>query len=157
MKKIIIVLLITIGIITGCKEKTIEETHGKQNDEIKEELKTLTFGEEEKKYFNDLMILSSNTLRTELGIREEQVENYIAAVSYERNGNYYIIIKPKKEYKERIKSALEIYTSVLKDGAMEEAKQILDKSINTEINGYYVYISSQDNEKVLNIIKDKLK
>ena len=97
MKKIIIVLLITIGIITGCKEKTIEETHGKQNDEIKEELKTLTFGEEEKKYFNDLMILSGNTLRTELGIREEQVENYIAAVSYERNGNYYIIIKPKEE------------------------------------------------------------
>ena len=46
---------------------------------------------------------------------------------------------------------------VLKDGATEEAKQILDKSINTEINGYYVYISSQDNEKVLNIIKDKLK
>ena len=157
MKKIIIVLLITIGIITGCKEKTIEETHGKQTEEIKEELKTLTFGEEEKKYFNDLMILSSNTLRTELGIREEQVENYIAALSYERNGNYYIIIKPKKEYKERIKSALEIYTSVLKDGATEEAKQILDKSINTEINGYYVYISSQDNEKVLNIIKDKLK
>lgn len=103
------------------------------------------------------MILSSNTLRTELGIREEQVENYIAAVSYERNGNYYIIIKPKEEYKERVKSALEIYTSVLKDGATEEAKQILDKSINTEINGYYVYISSQDNEKVLNIIKDKLK
>ena len=157
MKKIIIVLLITIGIITGCKEKTIEEPHGKQNEEIKEELKTLTFGEEEKKYFNDLMILSGNTLRTDLGIREEQVENYIAAVSYERNGNYYIIIKPKKEYKERIKSALEIYTSVLKDGATEEAKQILDKSINTEINGYYVYISSQDNEKVLNIIKDKLK
>lgn len=53
MKKIIIVLLITIGIITGCKEKTIEETHGKQNEEIKEELKTLTFGEEEK---NILMI-----------------------------------------------------------------------------------------------------
>lgn len=157
MKKIIIVLLITIGIIIGCKEKTIEETYGKQNDEIKEELKTLTFGEEEKKYFNDLMILNSNTLITELGIREEQVENYIAAVSYERNGNYYIIIKPKEEYKERIKSALEIYTSVLKNGATEEAKQILDKSINTEINGYYVYISSQDNEKVLNIIKDKLK
>lgn len=157
MKKIIIVLLITIGIITGCKENTIEETYGKQNEEIKEELKTLTFGEEEKKYFNDLMILSSNTLRTELGIREEQVENYIVAVSYERNGNYYIIIKPKEEYKERVKSALEIYTSVLKDGATEEAKQILDKSINTEINGYYVYISSQDNEKVLNIIKDKLK
>ena len=54
MKKIIIVLLITIGIITGCKEKTIEETHGKQNEEIKEELKTLTFGEEEKKLY-DLM------------------------------------------------------------------------------------------------------
>lgn len=157
MKKIIIVILLTIGIITGCKEKTIEDTYGKTNDEIKQELKTLTFGEEESKYFDDLMILDSNTLRTELGIREERVENYIAAVSYERNGNYYIVIKPKEEYKEKVKSALELYTSVLKDGATEEAKQILDKSINTEINGYYVYISSQDNEKVLNIIKDKLK
>lgn len=157
MKKIVIVLLITIGIITGCKEKTIEETYGKQNEEIKEELKKLEFGNEESKYFNNLMVLDSNTLRTELGIREDQVENYVAAVSYERNGNYYIVIKPKEEYKERVKSSLEIYTSVLKAGATEESKQILDKSINTEINGYYVYISSQDNEKVLNIIKSKLK
>lgn len=157
MKKIVIVLLITIGIITGCKEKTIEETYGKQNEEIKEELKKLEFGNEESKYFNNLMVLDSNTLRTELGIREEQVENYVAAVSYERNGNYYIVIKPKEKYKERVKSSLEIYTSVLKAGATEESKQILDKSINTEINGYYVYISSQDNEKVLNIIKSKLK
>ena len=73
-----------------------------------------------------------------------------------KNYKIYVVVHTDTQCK-RIKSALEIYTSVLKDGATEEAKQILDKSINTEINGYYVYISSQDNEKVLNIIKDKLK
>lgn len=157
MKKIIIVLVATL-VLTGCgKTKTIEEKYGKNNTEIQEELKELTFGIEEKKYFSDLMILDSNTLRTELGIREEKVENYIGAVSYERNGNYYIIIKPKESKKEYVKKALDSYAEHLKNTANEESKPLLDKSISEEINGYYVYISSNENDKVLNIIKDKLK
>lgn len=150
MKKIIIVLVMTL-ILTGCgKEKTLEEKYGKENDVIKEELK-------EQENFKDLMILDSNTLRTELGIREEKVENYIAAVSYERNGNYYIAIKPKEEEKEYVKVALDSYVEHLKNIADKEAKKLLDNSISTEISGYYVYISSSDNDKVLEIIKDKLK
>ncbi len=157
MKKIVIVLIITL-MLTGCgKVKTIEEKYGKENAKIKEELKELTFGSEEKKYFSDLMILDSNTLRTELGIREEKVENYIAAVSYEKNGNYYIIIKPKDDEKEYVKNALDSYAEHLKNIADKTANQLLDKSVSDEINGYYVYISSNDNEKVLSIIKDKLK
>lgn len=159
MKKIVIVLALIL-LVTGCgskEAKTVEEKHGKENKEITESLKKLEFGTEEEKYFDNLMILDSNTIRTELGIREERVENYVAAVSYERNGNYYIAIKPKEEWKDYVKNALDLYTKTLKEQATEETKKILDNSINTEINGYYVYISSNDNDKVLSILKSKLK
>lgn len=159
MKKILILITFML-IITGCgknKNTTVEERHGKQNKEITENLRKLKFGAEEEKYFDSLMVLDSNTIRTELGIREERVENYVAAVSYERNGNYYIAIKPKKDWEEYVENALDLYTKNLKENASTDTKVLLDKSIKEEYKGYYIYISSNDNDKVLSILKDKLK
>lgn len=159
MKKILILITLML-LITGCgksKNTTVEERHGKTNKEITESLRKLEFGAEEEKYFGNLMILDSNTIRTELGIREERVENYVAAVSYERNGNYYIAIKPKKEWEEYVEKALDSYTKNLKENGSDETKILLDKSIKEEYKGYYIYISSNDNDKVLSILKDKLK
>lgn len=158
MKKILIILT-TILFITGCgcsknKVTTVDERHGKLNQEIQEKIKNIDFGDDNKS-FENTMIITMDTIRTEFGIREARVENFVASVSYERDGHYYIAIKPKKGWEDYVKDALESYSEIMRE--QQSDNELIKNSINTEYNGYYIYISSEDNNKVLDILKANLK
>lgn len=177
MKKILLTLFVTLFILTGCG-KTVEEKreskYGNQNNEISNSLANLQIGKDGLESFKDLMILDDNTLGTELGLTLNDVENYIAAVPTALDSRLYIIIKPKSGSEEKVKKAISIYFdnieqrlgdgTSLGDNATEEEKKLQEEKIKMvqnhlekQVNGYYVYIISSDNDAVFKVVENNLK
>ena len=167
MKKLLVIVIAGTLLLTGCgktdKEKR-ESKYGKENNSITEKLS----GMEE---FSGLMILNDATLASQIGLTLDDVENYLGALPYTLDSKFYVAIKPKKGSEDLVKQALDIYTTVLLsklenslENTSDEEKSNLQTQIDMinnhmekEINGYYVYISSSDNDSVLKIIKENLK
>ncbi|MBQ9182093.1 MAG: DUF4358 domain-containing protein [Bacilli bacterium] len=174
-KKVLILTAVFSLLLTGCgktKSEQIESKYGTQNETITKSLNDLKITETEN--FSGLMILDDNTLYTQLGITVDDVQNYVGALPYVLDSKFYIAIKPASSSKEKVKKAIDTYISNLalkfqddpisSEGMSEEEKNahtaslnMLNNHLEKEIDGYYIYISSSDNEKVLKIIQENLK
>ena len=154
MKKIVlslIMVLLLIGISTGCKNSNIEDKEVKINKELNNKI-------EETSIFEGLDILNDNTLETQLGINRNFVESHAVGISmYGNTKKLYMIIKPKEENKKIVKQALDLYIERKTEEALEEDKKLYENALKEEYNGYYVYIVSDNNEEVFNKIIEYLK
>ena len=154
MKKIVlslIMVLLLLGISTGCKNSNIEDTEVKINKELNNKI-------EETSIFEGLDILNDNTLETQLGINRNFVESHAVGISmYGNTKKLYMIIKPKEENKKIVKQALDLYIERKTEEALEEDKKLYENVLKEEYNGYYVYIVSDNNEEVFNKITEYLK
>ena len=149
MKKIVlslIMVLLLLGISTGCKNSNIEDKEVKINKELNNKI-------EETSIFEGLDILNDNTLETQLGINRNFVESHAVGISmYGNTKKLYMIIKPKEENKKIVKQALDLYIERKTEEALEEDKKLYENVLKEEYNGYYVYIVSDNNEEVFNKI-----
>lgn len=174
MRKSLIVALSLLFVVTGCGKSDSEKIKSKYGSSNEKIVKKLESKDDMKTYFGDLMVLDDNLLSNQLGVRVEDVENYVGAIPYVLDSKFYIAIKPKKDNKKRVKESLDAYASQLENRIRDEINMNTEMSEETkvdytkkadmvknhlakEVNGYYVYISSEDNEKVLKIMTENLK
>ena len=150
MKKIGIVLLVGIVLLTGCG-KTIDEKNEGKNEEIINNVKDKD---------------------TSLGLVKDEVDDYVGSIpAYnDPSENMYLAVKPSKENEKRVKSALDTYVSVLIDRVTQAGFEGEDKPNNNqskidmlnnmtkeEYNGYYIYVSGAEKDTIIKQIKDLIK
>ena len=154
MKKVLIgiIVLMSIFFISGCNDKKTEEKidkTAKVDNNINEKLSSI-------KDFSNLDVLNDNTLETQLGINRDFVISHSIRIDLYGNTDYfYIVIKPKKEYKEIVQNAVQLYIN----RSIEESdnKEIYNNVLEKEYKDYYIYVLSSDNNSVYNIIENNLK
>lgn len=154
MKKVLIgiIVLVSIFFISGCNDKKTEEKidkTAKVDNNINEKLSSI-------KDFSNLDVLNDNTLETQLGINRDFVISHSVRIDLYGNTDYfYIVIKPKKEYKEIVQNAVQLYIN----RSIEESdnKEIYNNVLKKEYKDYYIYVLSSDNNSVYNIIENNLK
>ena len=154
MKKVLIgiIVLVSIFFISGCNDKKTEEKidkTAKVDNNINEKLSSI-------KDFSNLDVLNDNTLETQLGINRDFVISHSIRIDLYGNTDYfYIVIKPKEEYKEIIQNAVQLYIN----RSIEESdnKEIYNNVLKKEYKDYYIYVLSSDNNSVYNIIENNLK
>ena len=154
MKKVLIgiIVLMSIFFISGCNDKKTEEKidkTAKVDNNINEKLSSI-------KDFSNLDVLNDNTLETQLGINRDIVISHSIRIDLYGNTDYfYIVIKPKKEYKEIVQNAVQLYIN----RSVEESdnKEIYNNVLKKEYKDYYIYVLSSDNNSVYNIIENNLK
>lgn len=183
MKKILYLSLVALVLVTGCgkseeeKQKELKENNKNIVTNI-ESLEVNGINE-----FKGLMVLDDNTMETELGLTQKDYENYISQVPYYLDSRLYIVIKPKEGKTDRIKRQIDLYISNItqrlemeKNNIVttydEQGNEIKNPVDTTEIdskiaminnmakeeyNGYLIYVSSNSNDKILEIIKNNLK
>lgn len=154
MKKVLIgiIVLMSIFFISGCNDKKAEEKidkTAKVDNNINEKLSSI-------KDFSNLDVLNDNTLETQLGINRDFVISHSVRIDLYGNTDYfYIVIKPKEEYKEIVQNAVQLYIN----RSIEESdnKEIYNNVLKKEYKDYYIYVLSSDNNSVYNIIENNLK
>lgn len=154
MKKVLIgiIVLMSIFFISGCNDKKTEEKidkTAKVDNNINEKLSSI-------KDFSNLDVLNDNTLETQLGINRDFVISHSIRIDLYGNTDYfYIVIKPKEEYKKIVQNAVQLYIN----RSIEESdnKEIYNNVLKKEYKDYYIYVLSSDNNSVYNIIENNLK
>ncbi len=156
MKKLSIVLVLITFLAVGCGcKKTTEKS--KSNDTITNEISNLEI-------FEGLDIINDNSLETVLGINKNFVSEYAIGMSKYNYDKLYAIIKPIKGQEESIKIAMKLYIDnakeQYKDFNFEEGinyKELYDNYLYEEYKGYQIYIVSENNNEILNKIKNMIK
>ena len=165
MKKILILMMLFL-LPTGCFNKNNNEIKEKIINEI-DEIRVEDVNE-----YKDLIVFNDTTIESEIGLDINDLETYIGKYSYPLDSKFYLIVKTKN--KEKIKNTLNIYISNLKERIkfdnninseiILEENEFINKKIEMlnnvtieEYNGYLIFISSNNNEEVLSIIKENLK
>ena len=185
MKKILLLTLISTLVLTGCgkKEENKFDKYEENNKATVEDVKGIEL-EDGTNEFKNMMVLDNNTLETQFGLTVNDVDNYVAQVSYELDARMYVAIKPAKDKTDKVKKMMGLYIDSVKTRLEMEKNNLgpstttneagetvevpadttyLDSQINMiknyhfeEYNGYLIWVSSSSNEKIVNIIKSKL-
>lgn len=171
---VLLALLALAGVILINSNKTPNnEKIEKDNEEVNEEISSIKTDA----IIDNLQVLDSGILLTSLGLTEEEVKDYIGKIPVynEPNGTLYIAIKPEKDTKDRVKNSLDIYIDNLKSKLKDEENitddeqqttenntnnqelQLLENMIKEEYNGYYIYVSGKDQDKIFDILKKRVK
>jgi len=182
MKKILLITILSLAFFTGCetKEKDKFAKYEESNDKIVSDVKDITTEDGNKEFLN-MMVLDNNTLETQFGLTVNDVDNYVAQVSYELDARMYLAFKPASGKEERVKKLVGLYIDSVKTRlemeknnmvpttnelgeTIEPDTSYIDKQINMidnmlieEYNGYLIYISSSSNDLILAKLKDSLK
>lgn len=182
MKKILLITILSLAFFTGCetKEKDKFSKYEESNNKIVNDVKDITTEEGNKEFLN-MMVLDNNTLETQFGLTVNDVDNYVAQVSYELDARMYLAFKPANGKEERVKKLVGLYIDSVKTRlemeknnmvpttnelgeTIEPDTSYIDKQINMidnmlkeEYNGYLIYISSSSNDLILSKLKDSLK
>ena len=183
MKKFLLGMFCLL-MVTGCgKEENKFEKYEENNEQVINDIKSIEVAEGTKE-FENMMVLNNDTLRSFFGITSEDVENYVAQVSYQLDSKMYLAFKPEDGKEDKIKKLVELYINSIKsrlemqkdnvqaivamndtDGVMAASADTssIDRQINMlqnmvreEYNGYLIYVCSSSNDEILNILKTKL-
>lgn len=165
MKKILILISISVLLLTGCGSKKVTELkHNKVNNGLSEL-------EQINEEAGTVIISQDVDLMTRFGIPKEWIKDYIVGIpEYNNSGNLYIVIKSNKKYEKEMKNAVdnfllseqEIHNSMYgtynnETGKYEsEFAKMIDNALKTEYKGYYIVLVTSDNEEALKIIKNNL-
>lgn len=108
--------------------------------------------------FGAMMDVESDALEATFGLNPDLVEEYIARVPMMIvNSNMYLIVKPKEGKESKVKEIIDTYMKNLEEqwSTYLPAQYDLVKNRKEEkIGDYFVYIVSNDNDAVYNIIKN---
>ena len=172
MKKIVI-LSLSILLISGCNLNNEENKFKEKNEEIISDLESIQ--PELNNSNGDLLLINDISLESNFGILSSEAEHYIIAIPRYEFTNAYIIIKPKKNSEEKVKSSIESYIETLKAKYSERELsnnnlgELSSSNIDYELikikienckieeyNGYYIYLMTDKNNEIFSILKEKL-
>lgn len=85
------------------------------------------------------------------------MEEYIIKASENQNGNFYALIKVKSENKEKFKNNMDEMFSILENQSSlysPEAVNLIKNKLATSVGDYLIYIVSENNEEMYNVVKE---
>lgn len=143
LKKIIMVIGLAI-ILAGCnKSVSTLDMKGASNSL-------------DEKYQN-MVLMSEKELE---GIYNQDItlmEEYIIKSSENQDGNFYALIKVKSENKEKVKNNMDEMFSILENQSSlysPEAVNLIKNKLATSVGDYLIYIVSENNEEMYNVVKE---
>lgn len=153
MKKIFSLLLVGLLLITGCGKSNVNL----DLDKISKELDNLTSDGfylqgvysliDEKDYFENLEDIYEYDFEKVFGLTAENIgDEYLARIN-KSNNTMLLIFKPLQN-KDKIKEEMDAYFK-----SIESTNTLVKTRLETEYEGYLIYIVSNDNNKVLETIK----
>jgi len=102
------------------------------------------------------MNIDDESLEQVFKIKPEDLEEYLIAIpAMNVRTNSYFIVKPKADKEDTVKEALEAYMKNLEtqmENYLADQYSLIEERLEKEYGGYYIYIISNDNEKVYNEI-----
>ena len=187
MKKTLLVAVAALTLLTGCgkdKEKDKFEKYEESNNQVVSDVKDIIL-EDGSNEFANMMVLDNNTLETQFGLTINDVDNYVAQVSYELNARMYLAFKPAEGKADRVKKLVELYIDSVKTRLqmekdnmqpttttneagetvtvqpdtthIDEQLNMIENMVREEYNGYLIYIASSSNDQILTKLKASLK
>ena len=136
MKKIIVLLIVSIILVSGCsKKENITEIDMKEVGNIIE------------KKLNNMETVSDNEITKIYGLDTTNIEEYI--IKENKDGDLYAIIKTKDV--DEAKTAMDDYFKKVKEfhqSYSPKRLKILENRVEREIGNYLIYIVSEDAEDI---------
>lgn len=145
MKKIYVILTLTLLLITGCGSENASSV------DIKGAESAL-----DKKY-TEMVAFTDSELESIYGLDLSIFEEYVIKSSSKMSGDFYAIIKVNSSDKKAAKDAMDGLFEVLKKQSnlySPEAVKVLEERRETSIGDFLIYIASSDNEAYYNIVKE---
>lgn len=143
LKKIIIVIGLAI-ILAGCNKSASTL-----------DMKGASISLDEK--YQNMALMSDKELE---GIYNQDItlmEEYIIKASENQNGNFYALIKVKSENKEKVKNNMDEMFSILENQSSlysPEAVNLIKNKLATSVGDYLIFIVSENNEEMYNVVKE---
>ena len=143
LKKIIMVIGLAI-ILAGCN-KSVSTL----------DMKGASTSLDEK--YQNMALMSEKELE---GIYNQDItlmEEYIIKSSENQDGNFYALIKVKSENKEKVKNNMDEMFSILENQSSlysPEAVNLIKNKLATSVGDYLIYIVSENNEEMYNVVKE---
>lgn len=143
LKKIIMVIGLAI-ILAGCnKSASILDMKGASTslDEKYQNMALMSDKELEGIYNQDITLM----------------EEYIIKSSENQDGNFYALIKVKSENKEKVKNNMDEMFSILENQSSlysPEAVNLIKNKLATSVGDYLIYIVSENNQEMYNVVKE---
>ncbi len=157
MKKIIYILLITIC-LSGCN-KSIEQS--------KNDTKNVAYDQDLNSVFSSFNMLDDNNFESFIGLPLSYVSKYFVGLSNYPDIKMVIAIKPLDSYSKYIDMSVELYLdSILRrlqidyfseNNILNDKISLIENCFKSNYNGYYIYIVSDNNEEIFEILKTYLK
>lgn len=108
--------------------------------------------------FSNMMEIPVESIEDTLGIKEDQVDEFLMATPMMIvRSDTYIIVKPSKGNKEVVKEKTDEYMSNLEkqwETYLPEQYELVKNRLEKELGDYLIYVVSIDNELVYETIKD---
>lgn len=143
LKKIIMVIGLAI-ILAGCNKSASTL-----------DMKGVSTSLDEK--YQNMALMSEKELE---GIYNQDItlmEEYIIKSSENQDGNFYALIKVKSENKEKVKNNMDEMFSILENQSSlysPEAVNLIKNKLATSVGDYLIYIVSENNEEMYNVVKE---
>lgn len=107
--------------------------------------------------YQNMALMSEKELE---GIYNQDItlmEEYIIKSSENQDGNFYALIKVKSENKEKVKNNMDEMFSILENQSSlysPEAVNLIKNKLATSVGDYLIYIVSENNEEMYNVVKE---
>lgn len=145
MKKIILFLTITLLFITGCGN-----TSNATSIDIESASKEL-----DSKYTN-MAVIDDNQLNVIYGLDTTLLDEYVIKSSSKSNGDFYAIIKTNNDNRKDVENQMNKMFTIMEEQSnlySQEAVNKIKNRLETTIGDNLVYIISDNNEEMYNILK----
>lgn len=143
LKKIIMVIGLAI-ILAGCN-KSVSTL----------DMKGASTSLDEK--YQNMALMSDKELEGIYNQDTTLMEEYIIKSSENQDGNFYALIKVKSENKEKVKNNMDEMFSILENQSSlysPEAVNLIKNKLATSVGDYLIYIVSENNEEMYNVVKE---
>lgn len=143
LKKIIMVIGLAI-ILAGCNKSASTLDMKKASTSLDEK-------------YQNMALMSDKELEGIYNQDTTLMEEYIIKSSENQNGNFYALIKVKPENKEKVKNNMDEMFSILENQSSlysPEAVNLIKNKLATSVGDYLIYIVSENNEEMYNVVKE---
>ena len=143
LKKIIMVIGLAI-ILAGCNKSASTL-----------DMKGASTSLDEK--YQNMALMSDKELEGIYNQDTTLMEEYIIKSSENQDGNFYALIKVKSENKEKVKNNMDEMFSILENQSSlysPEAVNLIKNKLVTSVGDYLIYIVSENNEEMYNVVKE---
>lgn len=143
LKKIIMVIGLAI-ILAGCNKSASTLDMKKASTSLDEK-------------YQNMALMSDKELEGIYNQDTTLMEEYIIKSSENQNGNFYALIKVKPENKDKVKNNMDEMFSILENQSSlysPEAVNLIKNKLATSVGDYLIYIVSENNQEMYNVVKE---